>query len=44
MKSDLRRKAVKEISTNDLHNYAVLAGGYYESCGEDKANLNQFKT
>ena len=42
MKSALRRKAVKEISTNDLHNYAVLAGGYYESCGEDNKALELY--
>lgn len=42
MKSALRRKAVKEISTNDLHNYVVLAGGYYESCGEDNKALELY--
>lgn len=42
MKSALRRKAVKEISTNDLHNYAVLAGGYYESCNEDNKALELY--
>lgn len=42
MSNALRRKAVKEISTNDLHNYAVLAGGYYESCGEDNKALELY--
>lgn len=42
MRNALRRKAVKEISTNDLHNYAVLAGGYYESCGEDNKALELY--
>lgn len=42
MKSALRRKAVKELSKNDLHNYAVLAGGYYESCGEDNKALELY--
>lgn len=38
----LRRKAGKEMSKNDLHNYAVLAGGYYESCGEDNKALELY--
>lgn len=42
MKSALRRKAGKEMSKNDLHNYAVLAGGYYESCGEDNKALELY--
>lgn len=42
MKSALRRKAVKELSKNDLHNYAVLAGGYYESCNEDNKALELY--
>lgn len=42
MKSALRRKAVKELSKNDLHNYAVLAGGYFESCNEDNKALELY--
>ena len=38
----LRIKAGKEMSKNDLHNYAVLAGGYYESCGEDNKALELY--
>lgn len=42
MKCALRRKAVKEMSKNDLHNCAVLAGGYYESCNEDNKALELY--
>lgn len=42
MKCALCRKAGKEMSKNDLHNYAVLAGGYYESCNEDNKALELY--
>ncbi len=39
MRETLRRKAAKELSENDLHHYALLAGGYYESLDEDDKAL-----
>ena len=38
----LRRKAVKEFSEEELHQYAVLAGGYYEAHGEDDKALDLY--
>ncbi|MGN0650455.1 MAG: LuxR C-terminal-related transcriptional regulator [Oscillospiraceae bacterium] len=42
MRETLRRKAVKELSEKDLHHYALLAGGYYESQGEDDKALKLY--
>lgn len=42
MIKSLRRKAVKELSENELHHYAILAGGYYESQGEDDKALKLY--
>lgn len=42
MLKTLRKKAVKEISENELHQYAILAGGYYETCGEDDKALDLY--
>lgn len=42
MKETLRRKAAKELSENDLHHFALLAGGYYESQGEDDKALQLY--
>ncbi|MBP1560987.1 MAG: hypothetical protein J6C96_07080 [Oscillospiraceae bacterium] len=38
----LRRKAVKELSESELRHYAVLAGGYFESRGEDNKALTLY--
>lgn len=42
MLNSLRKKAVKELPENELHHYAILAGGYYEQCGEDDKALNLY--
>lgn len=42
MLNALRKKAVKELSENELHHYAILAGGYYEQSGEDDKALNLY--
>lgn len=38
----LRRKAVKVFSESELHSYAILAGGYYESRNEDDKALSLY--
>lgn len=42
MLRSLRKKAVKELSENGLHHYAILAGGYYEQSGEDDKALDLY--